>query len=380
MVELADIIRRHGPEYRQRYGQRLPTTHRRAMDAVEQCRTQALGGHVYRCKKCGEPEYSYHSCKNRHCPKCQNEETKTWQEKQKKLLLPVTYFLVTFTLPEELRAITRSDPRILYGLLFRASAQALMELAKDGKYLGGKIGMVGVLHTWSKEIAYHPHVHYLVPSGALSSDCTTWLESRYEKWLLPVKALSKLFRGKFRSMVVRAGLKHQVARKVWRKKWIVHSKPVGAGNEVIKYLAPYVRRVAITNRRIKKLEHGRVTFEVKSTSGRTWERRQMQAQEFIRRFLLHVLPKGFQKIRYYGFLSPGCRSLLRQIKILLGINEDAEYPQEISGYEEQDDAGTSDDKDRRCRTCGGKLIYQCRLLPINRGPPRISLRASLVGR
>jgi hypothetical protein len=260
MIELAEVFRRHGPEYRQKYEGRIPRRHLKAMDAIEQCRTRALGGHVYRCKNCGEKEYSYHSCKNRSCPKCQNEEASRWLENQRELLLPVPYYLVTFTLPEELRAPARSNQKQIYGMMFRASAHALKELAGDRRHLEGSIGMVGVLQTWSRDMTYHPHIHYLIPGGALSLDGSAWIGTQYKDWLVPVRALSKLFRGKLKSMLCKAGFTDKIPRRVWKKKWCVHCKAVGTGEQALKYLAPYIRRIAITNRRIKHLHKDRVTF------------------------------------------------------------------------------------------------------------------------
>ena len=205
MVELAEIFRRYGPAYRAKFQDRMLPSHLAAMQAIEQCRTEALGGHLYQCHDCGELEYRYHSCKNRHCPKCQNAATTRWLEQQRTLLLPVPYFLVTFTLPEELRPVARSHQHRLYNLLFQTSAAALQTLTLDSHYLGGQIGMVGVLHTWTRDMAYHPHVHYLVPGGALSPEGTRWLSPRATAWLVPVRALSRLFRGKFKAALIPYG-------------------------------------------------------------------------------------------------------------------------------------------------------------------------------
>jgi hypothetical protein len=317
MVELADIFWRHGPEYRAKFQDRMPRSHLEAMEAIEHCRTEALGGHVYQCMACGALEYSYHSCKNRHCPKCQHEEATQWLEKQRELLLPVPYFLVTFTLPEELRPVARSQQRLIYNLLFQTSAATLKTLAQDPDYLGGQIGMVGVLHTWTRDMAYHPHIHYLVPGGALSLDGSTWLSPRYADWLVPVRALSKIFRGKFKEALTKAGLVEHVPPQVWQKDWVVHCEPAGTGNEVLTYLVPYIRRIAITNNRIEKLEDGRVTFRFKESGSLVWKHLTLPAEEFIRRFLQHVLPKGFRKVRYYGFLSPHGRQALAQSRTLL---------------------------------------------------------------
>jgi hypothetical protein len=204
MLELAEIFRRYGPAYRATCADRMPPSHLAAMQAIERCRTAALGGHVYQCPACGDLEYSYHSCKNRHCPKWQQEAATHWLAQQQMLLLPVPYFLVTFTLPEERRPLARSHQRLMYHRLFQTSAAALQTLALDPHYLGGQIGMVGVLHTGTRALASHPHVHSLVPGGALSPEGSQWCAPRCEAWLVPVRALSRLFRGKFKAALTTA--------------------------------------------------------------------------------------------------------------------------------------------------------------------------------
>ena len=214
-LELADIFREFGAAYRQKYADKLLPSHRQAMWAIEHCRTEILGGQVYGCVACQEFQYSYHSCRNRHCPKCQHEQTQAWLEVQKELLLPVPYFLLTFTLPAELRELARGNQRLIYALLFQASAQSTQKLAKDPRYIGGQIGLVGVLHTWTRNLIYHPHVHYLVPGGGLSADGQRWLPARYH-FFLPVRALSKLFRAAFRCALQKTCLYDQVPQNVWR--------------------------------------------------------------------------------------------------------------------------------------------------------------------
>jgi hypothetical protein len=193
-LELADIFRQYGPAYRQKYTSRMPATHLKAMRAIEQCRTEALGGQVYRCPNCEQVQYSYHSCRNRHCPKCQNENAQAWLEKQQALLLPVPYFLLTFTLPASFNEAARSHQRLLYDQLFKTSAAATQQLAQEARWIGGQVGLVGVLHTWGRNLAYHPHIHYLVPAGAWRDAEKTWMPARHS-FLLPVRALSRVFRG-----------------------------------------------------------------------------------------------------------------------------------------------------------------------------------------
>jgi hypothetical protein len=317
VIELAEIFRQHGPAYRDKFKGRIPVSHLQVMQAIEQCRTEALGGHVYICDECDQTRYSYHSCKNRHCPKCQNQAGQQWLARQQALLLPVPYFMVTFTLPEGLRALARSHQRLMYDLLFQASAAALQELAADPRFVGGQIGMVGVLQTWTRDLRYHPHIHYLVPAGGLSADGQNWLRAR-NAFFVRVEPLSRLFRGKFRAALAQTELLAQVPASVWRQAWVVHCQPVGTGEAALKYLAPYIFRVALSNNRILKLDAGQVTFRYRETGSRRWKSCTLPAEEFIRRFLPHVLPKGFQKVRYYGLFSPGQRHRLHQARQLLG--------------------------------------------------------------
>jgi len=249
------------------------------------------------------------------CPKCQNQQANEWLKEQSELLLPTHHFLVTFTLPEELRALARSHQKTIYNLLFRASSAALQQLAQDPRFVGGRLGMVGVLHTWTRQLLYHPHVHYIVTGGGLSDD-GRWRSSRKD-FLVPVKALSPIFRAKFRDALKQTELFAQVPAPVWQKNWVVHSEPVGAGTQAFKYLAPYIFRVAISNRRLEKLQHGQVTFSYKESATDQLKHCTITAEEFIRRFLQHVLPNRFIKVRYYGLLSPAHRQRLHKARQLL---------------------------------------------------------------
>ena len=223
MLEVADIFRLHGPAYRAQFGKQMLPSHRRAMQDIEQCRTAALGGQLYFCNQCQEQRYSYHSCKNRHCPKCGNDQANQWLAAQQQLLLPVPHFLVTFTLPDELRAVARSNQKLIYNLLFRASAEALQQLALDPRFVGAQIGMVGVLHTWTRQLLYHPHVHYIVTGGGLT-DSGRWLAARKD-FLVPVKALSPIFRAKFRDQLNQTELFAAVDQLAWKKQWVFIQNP-----------------------------------------------------------------------------------------------------------------------------------------------------------
>ena len=246
MVELAEVFRQHGEAYRAKYGARLLPSHRRAMQDIERCRTSALGGQIYTCPDCGQIEYLYRSCRNRHCPKCQHDKAQRWLAAQQDLRLPVPYFLLTFTLPEKLRSVARRHQRLVYDLLFRVSAEAMQRLGRDERWVGGQMGMLGVLHTWGRNLAYHPHVHYLVPGGGVTQD-GAWRPAR-ANFLLPVKALSRLVRGKFRAALRQAdaAVYAAIPAAVWQQEWVVHCQAVGNGLTAVKYLAPYIFRVAIS--------------------------------------------------------------------------------------------------------------------------------------
>ena len=283
------------------------------MRAIERCRTAALGGRVYYCQDCDETLYRYHSCRNRHCPKCQLDKAQVWLEKQRDFLLPVPYFLLTFTLPAPFRRIARSHQKLVYNLLFRISAAASQLLAQDARFVGGQLGMMGVLHTWTRNLIYHPHVHYLLPAGGLAPDNQTWLAAS-RRFLFPVKALSRLFRAQFRQALQETELYSLIPSDVWWQEWVVHCKSVGDGRTALKYLAPYVFRVAISNQRILKLADGQVTFRYRDSDTGKSRLCSLSAMEFIRRFLQHVLPRGFVKVRYYGFFSSGLRPRLTALR------------------------------------------------------------------
>jgi hypothetical protein len=319
VVELAEIFRQYGPAYRAQFSDQLLPSHRQAMWAIEHCRTEALGGHVYTCPDCDQTIYQYHSCRNRHCPKCQNEQAQHWLEQQRDLLLPVPYFMLTFTLPAPLRPITRSHQALMYDLLFRTSAAATQHLAADPRFVGGQLGLVGVLHTWGRTLTYHPHVHYLLPGGGLAAD-QTW-HATSSDFLLPVKALSGIFRARFRDALRPTELFDLVPATVWEQDWVVHCQPpLGNGETAFKYLAPYIFRVAISNSRILKLENDQVTFRYRATGTGQSKLCTLAVQEFIHRFLQHILPKRFVKVRYYGFLSAGHRAQLTAIRQQLGAS------------------------------------------------------------
>ena len=367
MVEMATIFQRHASQYRARFGDRMPPSHHKVMRAIERCRTPVLGGHVYHCPDCDETQYRYHSCRNRHCPKCQNDKALRWLEQQRDLLLPVPYFLVTFTLPRQLRSLARSHQKTIYSLLFRSSAGAMRQLALDDRFVGGQMGFIGVLHTWGRTLSYHPHLHYLVPGGGLDAD-DHWRPSR-KNFLLPVKALSVIFRAKFRDALRKGApeLFAAVAPEVWEHDWVVHRHAVGVGLAAVRYLAPYFFRVAISNQRIVRLDDGKVTFRYRASDTARLRTCTLGAQEFIRRFLQHVLPKGFVKVRYYGFFSHGSRQSLAALRQCLNacLSVDPSGPVvDLARSESPRPQGSV-----RCPTCNGPMQRRGRIPPLPRSPP-----------
>ena len=296
----------------------MPPSHKKAMAAIEWCRTPALGGHVYHCNKCRRDCYSYHSCKSRYCPQCQNEQADQWLAKQEQLLLKTPHFLVTFTLPAELRWPARSHQKIVYNILMRTSAQALLTLTDNPKYLGGMVGIISVLQTWTRDLRYHPHVHMLVCGGCLAQDGKSWLSLRYP-YLVPQEALAQVFAGKFRDALKKANLLKGISSRIWKQSWVVDLLAVGSGETALRYLAPYIFRVAISNRRILSLDQGKVTFQFKDSQSKKRKIAVLPAEQFIHRFLQHVLPHRFIKVRTYGLFSPRRRHLLQQAKYLVGL-------------------------------------------------------------
>lgn len=350
MPTVADVLRRYGGEYLEQFGATMPGEHKKVLRAITACRTGALGTVLYACESCGRTHAVGRSCGNRHCPTCQQDKTHAWLEKQIDRLLPCPYFLVTFTLPAELRALARSRQRVVYAALFEASSEALRALAADPKFVGtDRLGFFGVLHTWGRTLDYHPHVHYVVPGGGVSADGSRWLPSRAD-FFVPVKALSILFRAKFRDLLRREGLLNQVDPAVWHRDWVVHSQAAGDGRASLRYLAPYVFRVAIGDHRIVSCDDGKVTFTYRRVGSNRPRTMTLAAPEFLRRFLQNVLPAGFQKVRHYGFLSPNSRTTVEAVRWLITLHAGATFALEAKGVEESTATHAP-----RCPTCGGPM-------------------------
>jgi hypothetical protein len=352
MPTVADVLRQYGPAYLERFGAAMPPEHIKVLRAITACRTGELGTALYMCQSCGKTHAVPCACGNRHCPSCQWGKTNAWLEEQTARLLPCPYFLVTFTVPAGLRAVIRQHQRIGYAALFEASSAALQKLAGNPRFVGSsRCGFTGVLQTWGRTLEYHPHVHYIVPGGALSEDGTKWLPAR-PNYFVPEKALAILFRAKFRDALDRAGLLPQVDAAVWRANWVVDSEAVGDGRTSLKYLAPYVYRVAISDHRITSCDNDRVTFSYRRSGTKRTRTMTLDAFEFIRRFLQHVLPRGFQKVRHYGFLSRSSKRSIEEVRDLVALHYGllalllAKIPQ-ITPTEGR----------MRCEDCGGLLLW-----------------------
>ena len=327
-LEVADIFRSAGPAYRSTHAGHLSLHQLKVMSAIENCRTAALGGHVEACEDCGHWRIAYNSCRNRHCPKCQGAAARTWLAEREADLLPVGYFHVVFTVPAEVADIAFYNKALLYDLLFKAAAETMLNIAADPRHLGARIGITAVLHSWGSAMTHHPHVHMIVPGGGLAMNRKQWISSR-PAFLLPVRVLGKLFRRLFLSRLTAlhdagrlnffgavVGLTERAAflrhlAPVRKKPWVVYAKPPFAGpGAVLAYLSRYTHRVAISNRRLIRFDDANVTFRYKDYRRGRAERQQVMtlaADEFIRRFLLHVLPRGFHRIRHYGFLASSSR-------------------------------------------------------------------------
>ena len=337
-VEVADILRAQGDRFLDRYQRSLDFQQLKAFRAIQRCRTAALGGHIDACPKCGHRAISYNSCRNRHCPKCQAQAREHWLTARERELLATSYFHVVFTVPHELNVLALDNQRLFYDLLFTVSAKTLLKVAADPKHLGAEIGVISILHTWGQNLLLHPHIHCAIPAGGLSPDRRRWIRPRYP-FFLPVKVLSRVFRGKFCAGLKRLHRRQQLRcagpasaladpkqfrqllRRLHRQDWVVYAKPAfGGPMKVLRYLGRYTHRIAISNQRLLAFDGERVTFRWKDYAhGGKQRKMTLLATEFLRRFFLHVLPKGFVRIRYFGFLAnrfrshclPLCQQLLK---------------------------------------------------------------------
>jgi hypothetical protein len=369
-LEVADVFREHGEEFLKQWGHTISPQQRKALRDIGACRTAALGGHVEECDHCAHRTIAYNSCRNRHCPKCHSAARDRWLAERAKELLPVPYCHVVFTVPEQLASLALQNQRVFYSLLFRAVSETLQEIAADARHLGAQTGFLAVLHTWSQNLLHHPHVHCVVPAGGLSPDGSRWIACR-PNFFLPVRALSRLFRGKLLAFLRHAFAEdalrfwgqladlaeptrfHAWLRKSQRAEWVVYAKPpFGGPDHVLKYFARYTHRVAISSSRLLSLDNGRVTFRWRdSRHGNQARSMTLEAVEFMRRFLLHILPSRFVKIRHFGFLANRNRSFaLALCRQHLRASSNADRPAPTL-TDEQPSA-----VERRCPICHAGLL------------------------
>jgi hypothetical protein len=326
VVELADVFGRFADAYLAAHGTAMPASHRRAIADIIACRTQALGGHLWRCDQCSAEVFAYHSCKNRSCPKCHTEQTRAWLDRRQAEMLPAPYFHVIITVPEELRQALRSNQRDGYGMLIRAAAEAIVELARDRRFVVGTVGVLAVLHTWTQQLLYHRHVHCLVTGGGVSADASSWCAA-HKGFLVPPKALAKLVRGKLKALLRRRRPDLVLPWSAWRKPWVVYITAWGEGEQtVLDYLTRYVFRVAITNARLIGLDQEAVTIRYKQRKSSVWLTCRIAGDEFMRRFLQHVLPNGLHKVRYFGLWHPRKRDLAARARLLLLLDRPLHRP------------------------------------------------------
>ena len=388
-LEVADIFRAHGGAYRREQTGHLNLPQLKVMSAIENCRTAALGGHVAACTKCDHQHIAYNSCRNRHCPKCQGAAAQDWMQARMEDLLPIQYFHVVFTLPSQIADIAYQSKATVYGLLFKASSETLRIIAADPKHLGAKIGMTSVLHTWGSAMTHHPHVHVVVPGGGLSSDGQRWVACR-KGFLVSVKVLSRLFRRLFLEGLAKLHKEGKLAffgslskladpdafatylaplRKI---NWVVYAKqPFGGPEAVLAYLSRYTHRIAISNHRLMSADADAVAFKWKDyriKSGDRMKVMRLHTSEFIRRFLIHVLPSGFHRIRHTGFLANGIRrDRIEMIRRLLDVDPDADLKAN------DDQCTDTNEKDQACPKCGGVMIvvetFKSGQTPKSRAPP-----------
>ena len=373
-LEVADILRDHGPAWREANRGRISLEQLKVMTAIERCRTAALGGHVARCENqgCAYTVIAYNSCRDRHCPKCQAAASREWLAEREAELLPVAYFHVVYTLPARIADIAYQNKQVIYDLLFKAAAKTTITIADDPKHLGARIGLTAVLHTWGSAMTHHPHVHMIVPGGGLSQDRSRWVPCR-PGFIMPVRVLSRLFRGVFLKILMQAHKANRLKffgnhtrladRRAFaaflgplrKTKWVVYAKEPFAGPEpVLRYLARYTHRVAISNRRLVAADDGGVAFRWKDyrrDQPNRWQTMTLHPFEFIRRFLMHVLPKGFHRIRHYGLFANGNRAAnIARLRELLSVPPVVEHA---------DEQATSDDQRQLpcpCPRCGGRMI------------------------
>ena len=357
MNSIQEIFRAQGSAYLARFGDRMPANHKKAIHAIRNCGTGAFGTHLFSCTGCGGLHQADSSCGNRHCPTCQAGKSDEWLKKQEAKALPVNYFMVTFTVPQELRLLIRANQKAAYSALFEAASGALKKLAKDPRFVGcDTAGFTGILHTWTRQLEYHPHIHFIVPGGGIDKTGTEWKASG-AAFFVHAKPLSKIYRAKFIELLNQEGI--NVPACVWEPDWVVDCRHVGNGKAALKYLSQYVFRIAIAPSRIIRVAGGEVWFKYQRSGEKKWHTCKLKVFECMRRYLQHVLPHGFTKIRYYGFMAPNAKVPLARIRELIC----ALYEIIIELLPAK--------KPRRkkpwiCKTCGGTIRWR-EFIPCPRG-------------
>lgn len=365
-IELADVVRRFMGPYKEQFGHLMLPSHCRALQDIVACMTEDMGGEYYHCKDCHEAFWIYHGCRNRSCPKCHGRQTAQWLKSRSAEVLPCRYFHLTATAPSELRSLFLRHQKTLYGLLMKIAAQSVRDLAAEKRFVGAEVGILAVLHTWTGQLHHHPHVHMLVTGGGVTADGTAW-RAAPKKFLVPVRKLSWMIAKRFAAALQKdhPELFEQIPDTVWRREWCSYCKPYGTGQDaVLNYLARYVFRVALTNRRLIAMDESHVTFRYKDHDTGQWRRLRIEGVQFLRRFLFHVLPKGFHKVRYYGLWHPCKRDRQARARLLLQLTAKpatqnaAVIMADLVDEALDQSALTSQDHVVKCPKCGSMNVYQ----------------------
>jgi predicted RNA-binding Zn-ribbon protein involved in translation (DUF1610 family) len=365
-IELADVVRRFLGAYQEQFSHLMLPSHRRALQDIAQCMTEVMGGERYHCTDCNEAFWIYHGCRNRSCPKCHGRQIAQWLKSRSTEVLPCRYFHLIATVPSELRSLFLRHQKTLYGLLMKTAAESVRDLAAEKRFVGAEVGILAVLHTWTGQLHHHPHVHMLVTGGGVSDDGTAWHDAP-KKFLVPVRKLSWMIAKRFAEALQKGHpeLFEQIPDKLWRREWCSYSKPYGKGQEaVLNYLARYVFRVALTNRRLMAMDETHVTLRYKDHDTGQWRTVRLEGVQFLRRFLFHVLPKGFHKVRYYGLWHPCKRDRQARARLLLELttapatDSHAVLMSDIVDKTLEQSAMASDDHRVKCPNCGSMNLYR----------------------
>jgi len=376
-IELADVVRRFLGAYQEQFGDRMLPSHHRALQDITQCMTEAMGGGRYHCHDCDETFWCYHGCRNRSCPKCHGRQISEWLKSRSAEVLPCRYFHIIAPVPSELRSLFLRHQKTLYGLFMKTAAESVRDLAAQKRFVGAQVGILAVLHTWTGQLHPHPHVHMLVTGGGVTADGTAWHDAP-KKFLVPVQKLSRMIAKRFAEALQKGHpeLFEQIPDTLWRRAWCSYSKPYGTGKDaVLRYLARYVFRVAITNHRLVSMDESHVTFRYKDRDTDQWKIERLEGIQFLRRFLLHVLPKGFHKVRYYALWHPCKRDRQARARLLLELtttpatDSAAVLMADMLDEALEQNVRASQDHGVKCPTCGSMNV--CQIDTIRRRHPRL---------